>query len=103
MNKKHFKPALFNFGKYVCAFSALNSDDIYKNFFERTNLTLDIRKWEKIFPNFDKNIDKIKLVNHFFAISKSTNGNILFIRGEKYNKNYLYNPEAEKCYYSILG
>ena len=94
MNKKHFQPALFNYGKYVYAFSALNSDDINKNFFERTNLTSDIRKWEKIYPNFDKNVDTIKLVNHFFAISKSTNGNILFIGGEKYNKNYLYNPEA---------
>ena len=92
MNKKHFQPALFNYGKYVYAFSALNSDDINKNYFERTNLTSDIRKWEKIFPNFDKNVNKIKLVNHFFAISKSTNGNILFIGGEKYNKNYLYNP-----------
>ena len=92
MNKKHFQPALFNYDKYVYAFSALNSDDINKNFFERTNLTSDIRKWEKIFPNFDKKVDKNKLVNHFFALSKSVNGNILFVGGEKNNKNYLYNP-----------
>ena len=92
MNKKHFQPALFNYENYVYAFSALNSDDINKNFFERTNLTSDIRKWEKIFPNFDKKVDKNKLVNHFFALSKSVNGNILFIGGEKNNKNYLYNP-----------
>jgi len=92
MNRKHFQPALINYGDYVYAFSALNNNDLNKNYFERTNLTSNTPRWEKIFPDFDRSVNTIKLVNHFFAISKSTNGNILFIGGEKSNKNYLYNP-----------
>jgi len=93
MNKKHFQPALFLYGDYVYAFSALNSDEQNENeiFFERTNLTSKNPKWEKIFPKFE-NVDKNKLVNQFFAVSKSINGNILFIGGEKSSANYVYNP-----------
>ena len=91
MNKKHFQPALFLYGDYVYAFSALNSDDQNQNFFERTNLTSKTPKWEKIFPKFE-NVDKNKLVNHYFALSKSVNGDILFIGGEKNNNICVYNP-----------
>ena len=91
MNKKHFQPALFLYGDYVYAFSALNNDEQNENYFERTNLTSKTPKWEKIFPKF-VNVDKNQLVNHFFALSKSINGDLLFIGGEKSNSNYLYNP-----------
>ena len=91
MNKNRFQPALFLYGDYVYAFSALNSDNQTENFFERTNLTSKTPKWEKVFPKFE-NVDKNKLVNHCFALSKSINGDILFIGGEKTNANYLYNP-----------
>jgi len=94
MNKKHFQPAIFLYGDYVYAFSALNSEDQNENFFERTNLTSKDPKWEKIFPKFENsgNFDKNKLVNDCFALSKSINGDILFIGGEKNSTNYVYNP-----------
>ena len=92
MNKKHFQPALFIYGDYVYAFSPLKDTDENKNFFERSNLTTKNPKWEKIYPKYENNIDRNKLGNYFFGISKSINGNILLTGGERDNSNYLYNP-----------
>ena len=89
MNKKHFQPGFFIYGDYVYAFSSLNDKNNNNNFFEKTNLTSKKSKWEKVYPKFDNNI---KLDCHFFGISKYSEGNILFLGGEKNNSNYLYNP-----------
>ena len=89
MNKKHFQPGLFIYGDYVYAFSSLNDKNNNNIFFEKTNLTSKKSKWEKVYPKFDNNI---KLDCHFFGISKYSEGNILFLGGEKNNSNYLYNP-----------
>ena len=90
MNKKHFQPGLYLNGDYVYAFSALNDKNNNNNFFEKTNLTSKNSKWEIIYPKFENN--NIQFNYHFFGISKLSEGNILFIGGEKNNPNYLYNP-----------
>ena len=90
MNKKHFQPGLFIYGDYVYAFSALSDINRNNKYFERTNLTSKIAKWEKIYPKYDEKA--IIFNSHFFGVSKYLEGNILFVGGEKYNPNYLYNP-----------
>ena len=91
MNKKHFQPGLFIYGDYIYAFSALTDKNNNNNFFEKTNLTSKNSKWEIIYPKFDNN--NIRFNCHFFGLSKLSEGNILFVGGEKNNPNYLYNPE----------
>ena len=98
MNKKHFQPGLFIYGDYVYAFSALKDKRENNNFFEKTNLTSKSPKWEKVFPKYDSNL--IMFNNHFFGLSKCSDGNILFIGGEKNNPNYLYNPMENKIFLS---
>ena len=90
MNKKHFQPGLFIYGDYLYAFSALIDKNNNNNFFEKTNLTSRNSKWEIIYPKFENN--NIKFNCHFFGLSKLSEGNILFVGGEKNNPNYLYNP-----------
>ena len=93
MNKKHFQPGLYILGDYVYAFSSLNDINKDKNYFEKTNLTCQNPKWEIIFPKFNNNI---KMNSTFFGISKFSDGNILFLGGEKNNPTYLYNPIENK-------
>ena len=90
MNKTHFQPGIFIYGDYIYAFSALTDENKQNNYFERTNLTSKIPKWEIIYPKYDEN--KINFNSNFFGISKYLDGNILFVGGEKNNPNYLYNP-----------
>ena len=89
MNKKHYNPGLLMYGDYIYAFSALNDHNKSNNFFEKTNLTSKIAKWEIVYPNF---IGNIKFNCDYFGISKYLDGNILFVGGENNNQNYLYNP-----------
>ena len=90
LNKIHFQPGIFIYGDYIYAFSALTDENKQNNYFERTNLTSKVAKWEIIYPQYDEN--KINFNSHFFGISKYLDGNILFVGGEKNNPNYLYNP-----------
>ena len=89
MNKKHFQPGLLINGDFLYAFSALNDININNNYFEKTNLTSKNPKWEIIYLKYDSSI---KMNSYFFGISKFSNGNILFVGGEKNNPNYIYNP-----------
>jgi hypothetical protein len=98
MNKKHFQPGLYIYGDYIYAFSALKDKRESSNFFEKTNLTSKTPKWEKVFPKYDNNL--IMFNNHFFGLSKCSDGNILFVGGEKNNPNYLYNPMDNKIFLS---
>ena len=98
MNKKHFQPGLFIYGDYIFAFSALKDKRENYNYFEKTNLTSKTPKWEKVYPQYDNNL--VLFNNHFFGISKCSDGNILFVGGEKKSPNYLYNPMDNKLFLS---
>ena len=89
MNKKHFQPGLLIYGDYLYAFETLNDINEKNNYFEKTNLTSKNPKWEILYPKYDT---RIKMNSSFFGISKFSEGNILFVGGEKNNPNYIYNP-----------
>ena len=98
MNKKHFQPGLFIYGDYIFAFSALKDKRENYNYFEKTNLTSKTPKWEKVYPQYDNSLITFNI--HFFGISKCSDGNILFVGGEKKGSNYLYNPMDNKIFLS---
>ena len=98
MNKKHFQPGLFIYGDYIFAFSALKDKNESYNYFEKTNLTSKTPKWEKVYPQYDNSL--VIFNNHFFGISKCSDGNILIVGGEKKTPNYLYNPIDNKIFLS---
>ena len=87
MNNNIIKPALIFHDDYLYCFQSLNEK---KNFFEKTFLGENTqKKWEIIYPRF-KGINPIDFYNNNFAVSKSTEGKILFIGGN--NKNtFIFN------------
>ena len=90
VNNNIIKPGLFYYDEYLFCFRNLNKKN---NFFEKTYLGENTqRKWEIIYPRF-KNTNPNEFYNNNFALSKSTEGKILFIGGNKENKNtYIFNP-----------
>ena len=87
MNNNIIKPALIFHDDYLYCFQSLNEK---KNFFEKTFLGENTqKKWEIIYPRF-KGINPNDFYNNNFAVSKSTEGKILFIGGN--NKNtFIFN------------
>ena len=64
-NELHTKPALLLIGEYLYLFDSLQQENYC---FERTKLTDNKSKWEKIVPNFDENI-KVNFPSQTFAVS----------------------------------
>ena len=91
-NNYHYKPALIYYDEYLYSFQQLNNQNI---FFEKTYLGENTqKKWEIIYPRF-KDLDPNEFYKEEFAVSKSTEGKILLILGNKNHKNkkiFIYNP-----------
>ena len=91
-NNYHYKPALIYYDEYLYSFQQLNNQNI---FFEKTYLGENTqKKWEIIYPRF-KDVDPNEFYKEEFAVSKSTEGKILLILGNKNHKNkkiFIYNP-----------
>ena len=91
-NNYHYKPALIYYDEYLYSFQQLNNKNI---FFEKTYLGENTqKKWEIIYPRF-KDLDPNEFYKEEFAVSKSTEGKILLILGNKNHKNkkiFIYNP-----------
>ena len=87
MNNNIIKPALIYHDDYLYCFQNLNEKN---KFFEKTFLGENTqKKWEIIYPRF-KGINPNEFYNNNFAVSKSTEGKILFIGGK--NKNtFIFN------------
>ena len=87
MNNNITRPALIYHDEYLYCFQCLNEKN---KFFEKTFLGENTqKKWEIIYPRF-KGISLIEFYNNDFAVSKSTEGKILFIGGN--NKNsFIFN------------
>ena len=90
MSLKHIKPALLVYRNYLYCFNLLNEENI---FFEKTYLGNNKKRiWEKVFPRF-KGVDPKDFFDNNFSVSKSIEGNILFIGGNKAYKNvFIFNP-----------
>ena len=86
----HKEPALFVNGDYLYCFNSLNEKKIY---FEKTFLGKNTRKmWEKVYLRF-KDVDPKEFYNNNFAVSRSTEGSILFVGGSNASRNtFIFNP-----------
>ena len=89
-NNNNYKPGLIYYDEYLYCFPTLNEKNKY---FEKTYLGENTqRKWEIISPRF-KGINPDEFYNNDFAISKSIQGKILLVGGNKNNKNtFIFNP-----------
>ena len=102
-NEFHNKPALIRIGDYLYIFDNLKQS---KCCFERTKLSENENKWEKIMPNFDRRILSYFPANNF-ATTIDSNGKIVFLGGENIsldnNKTYVYDPKNNKISLSLKG
>ena len=101
-NETHNKPCLIIIGDYLYIFDGLRQ----KRFcFERTNLSENEKKWEKIVPDFDENIIS-NFPNGSFAATLDSNGKVVFLGGENINltnNSYVYDPKENKIFLSENG
>ena len=101
-NEVHNKPALLRIGDYLYIFDNLTES---KCCFERTKLSDNEKKWEKLEPNFDKKI--ISFFPKNFATSVDSNGRIVFLGGDNItldnNKAYVYDPKNNNISLSVNG
>lgn len=102
-NELHICPALIQIGDYLYIFDDLKKEN---GCFERTKLKGGEKKWEKIIPNYDKDI-----ICHFpstgFGVALDINGDIIFLGGDNIdfenNKSFVYNIKENKLYLSENG
>ena len=99
MNTRTQKPALFLYGDYIYSFNSFNDNNLNNNYFERTNITSKNNRWEKIFPEYDGNIEVGEYISSSYGVSKASKGNILLIGG-KGSKCLLYSPLNNKLFFS---
>ena len=101
-NEIHIKPALIRIGNYLYLFDNLKQS---KSCFERTKLSDNENKWEKIVPNFDKKYISIFPKN--FATSLDSNGKIIFLGGDNITldnkKSFIYDPKNNNISLSFKG
>ena len=102
-NEQHIKPALIKIDDYLYIFDGFKQSKIC---FERTKLSENIKKWEKIVPNFDK-----KIISYFpskyFATTFYSNGKIMFLGGDNIklenNNTCLFDIKNNKISLSSKG
>ena len=102
-NELHIKPCLIKIEDYLYIFDGFKNVDIC---FERTKLSENEKKWEKIVPNFDN-----KIISNFpsksFATALDMNGNVIFLGGDNItleNKNsFVYDIKNNKITLSLKG
>ena len=102
-NELHFKPALIKIGEFLYLFDSLQQ----KNFcFERTNLSDNNPKWEKIIPQVDENIIK-NFPSQTFAVALDINNNIVFLGGDNIdmtaNNSFIYDINKNTIFLSEKG
>ena len=90
MLNSHFEPALYVYGDYLYCFNSLNENNTY---FQKTFLGNNTRRmWEKVYPRF-KDVEPKEFYNNNFAVSKTTEGTILFVGGNNASDNtFIFNP-----------
>ena len=97
-NEIHSKPALIKIDDYLYIFDGLNKS------FERTKLSENIKKWEKIIPNFDKKII-YNFPTKYFASTMDSNGKVVFLGGDKANlennNSFVYDTKNNKITISL--
>ena len=102
-NEFHIRPALMKIDDYLYIFDGLKQSKIC---FERTNLTENIKKWEKIVPNFDR-----KIISYFpsknFATALDSKGAVIFLGGDNINmennNTFIYNTKNNAISLSLNG
>ena len=102
-NELHTKPALLVIGEYLYLFDSLQQENYC---FERTKLTDNKSKWEKIVPNFDENI-KVNFPSQTFAVSLDSENRVVFLGGDNVemsnNSTYIYDINENRIYLSEKG
>ena len=90
MLNSHFEPATYVYGDYLYCFNILNENQTY---FQKTFLRSSTRRlWEKVYPRF-KDVEPKEFYNNNFAVSKSTEGTIIFVGGNNASENtFIFNP-----------
>ena len=102
-NEFHIKPSLLKSDDYLYIFDGYNNNNIC---FERTRLSENEKKWEKIIPYFND-----KIISNFpsksFATALDTNGNVIFLGGDNIileNKySFVYDTKSNIITLSIKG
>jgi len=101
-NEMHNKPTLITIDDYLYIMDSLKQQNFC---FERTKLSDNEKRWEKIIPNFDK-----KIISNFpsggLAAALDSNGSVVFLGGDNINlmnNSYVYDPENNKVSISLNG
>jgi hypothetical protein len=102
-NEVHNNPNLIKIDDYLYIMDSLKQQNFC---FERTKLSDNEKRWEKIIPNFDK-----KIISDFpsggFASALDSNGSVVFLGGDNINlmnnKSYVYDPKINNISISLNG
>ena len=84
MNSLYNRPSLIQIEKYIYCFN-FSLDKENKLFFEKTNLDGNAHIWEKVYPNFENEEEKEKVMNKKFCVSKCAGRKIILI-GNNYKE-----------------
>ena len=102
-NELHEKPALIKINDFIYLFDGFKQSSLC---FERTNLTQNIKKWEKVVPIFEQN-QILYFPTKYFATSLDKNGNVIFLGGDKVtlenSNSFIYNSKNNQLTLSIKG
>ena len=101
-NEVHNKPILIKIDDYLYIMDSLKQQNFC---FERTKLSDNEKRWEKIIPNFDK-----KIISNFpsggLAAALDSNGSVVFLGGDNINlmnNSYIYDPKNNNVSISLNG
>ena len=102
-NELHNKPALIRIDDYLYLFDSLK---LSNSCFERTKISDNEKKWEKIIPNFDRKIT-YNFPTKNFAAAIDSKGSVIFLGGDNIslenNKTYVYDPKNNRISLSLTG
>ena len=102
-NELHNKPSLLKIEDYLYIFDGIKQSNIC---FERTKLSENEKKWEKIVPNFEKSIINY-FPSNYFATALDSNGNVIFLGGDKATlenkKTFVYDIKNNEITLSLKG
>ena len=101
MNSLYINPSSILIDNYLYCFNfSLNEDN--KIFFEKTNLDGNEHIWEKVYPDFESDLNVEIFVRKKFCVSKCSGKKIIFIGNKDENLNqeniYLYDIESNLFY-----
>ena len=103
-NELHIKPSLIQIDDYLYLFDTIEQNQFS---FERTDLTNNGKKWEKINPLYDPNLIINFPSTTFASCLDSTNTHVIFLGGNNINISnnytYLYDIKNNKIILSNKG